>query len=180
MQKKIKKCRYCKELFLPYTTLQKYCTNIDCLRVFVAELNSKEEKKRQKERKEKLMNLQDYLKLAQQVFNKYIRLRDKDELCISCQKKPKKVNAGHYYSQGGHSNVRFDEFNVHLQCEHCNTFLSGNLIEYGINLEKKIGKEEFTILRERAYEVKKWSKQELLNLIEEYKTKIKNYQKEMI
>lgn len=176
----MKKCRYCKELFLPYTTLQKYCTNIDCLRVFVAELNSKEEKKRQKERKEKLMNLQDYLKLAQQVFNKYIRLRDKDELCISCQKKPKKVNAGHYYSQGGHSNVRFDEFNVHLQCEACNTHLSGNLIEYGINLEKKIGKEEFTILRERAYEVKKWSKQELLNLIEEYKTKIKNYQKEMI
>lgn len=177
---KQKKCRYCKELFLPYTTLQKYCTNIDCLRVFVAELNSKEEKKRQKERKEKLMNLQDYLKLAQQVFNKYIRLRDIGELCISCGKEPKKANAGHYYSQGGHSNVRFDEFNVHLQCEHCNTFLSGNLIEYGINLEKKIGKEEFTILRERAYEVKKWSKQELLNLIEEYKTKIKNYQKEMI
>lgn len=174
---KQKKCRYCKELFLPYTTLQKYCTNIDCLRVFVAELNSKEEKKRQKERKEKLMNLQDYLKLAQQVFNKYIRLRDKDELCISCQKKPKKVNAGHYYSQGGHSNVRFDEDNVHLQCEACNTHLSGNLIEYGINLEKKIGKEEFIILRERAYDVKKWTKNELLNLIEEYKTKIKQFNK---
>lgn len=171
---KQKKCRYCKELFLPYTTLQKYCTNIDCLRVFVAELNSKEEKKRQKERKEKLMNLQDYLKLAQQVFNKYIRLRDKDELCISCQKKPKKVNAGHYYSQGGHSNVRFDEDNVHLQCEACNTHLSGNLIEYGINLEKKIGKDEFECLRERAYIVKKWQKDELLNLISTYKLKIKN------
>lgn len=175
-----KKCKKCKELFQPYTTIQKHCTKDECIRAFINELKAKEEKKRQKQRKDELMTLQDYLKLTQQIFNKWIRLRDMGEPCISCGKQPKKANAGHYYSQGGHSNVRFDEFNCHLQCEHCNTFLSGNLIEYGINLEKKIGKEEFTILRERAYEVKKWSKQELLNLIEEYKTKIKNYQKEMI
>lgn len=170
---KSKKCKHCQEKFNPYTSFQKYCTKDECLSVFWKETKVKEEKKRQKQRKEELMTLQDYLKLTQQVFNKYIRERDKNEVCISCLKKPKKANAGHYYSQGGHSNVRFDEYNVHLQCEHCNSFLSGNLIEYGINLENKIGKDGFIMLRERAYETKKWTIEELKNLIKTYKDKIK-------
>lgn len=170
---KAKKCKHCQEKFHPYTTFQKYCTKDECLSVFWKETKLKEEKKRQKQRKDELMTLQDYLKLAQQVFNKYIRERDKHEVCISCLKKPKKANCGHYYSQGGHSNVRFDEFNCSVQCESCNSFLSGNLIEYGINLEKKIGKDEFIMLRERAYDTKKWTIEELKNLIKTYKDKIK-------
>lgn len=174
MQKKMKKCRYCKELFLPYTTLQKYCTNIDCLRVFVAELNSKEEKKRQKERKEKLMNLQDYLKLAQQVFNKYIRLRDKDELCISCGLKINGVkHASHYLSSGGHSNVRFNEDNVWVSCYKCNVMLSGNQIKYRKRLVEKIGIEKVEYLEEIGNINKKWTIEEIKLLITKYKEKTK-------
>ena len=112
----------------------------------------------------------------QQIFNKYIRLRDKDELCISCQKPPKKQNAGHYFSSGGHSNVRFDENNVHLQCEHCNTFLSGSLIEYRKNLINKIGIEKYESLESKAHVVKKWSINELKELMIIYKNKIKDYE----
>ena len=120
------------------------------------------------------VNLQtttDLLKVAQQVFNKYIRERDANELCISCNQIPKKKNAGHYFSQGGHSAVRFDEDNVHLQCEHCNTYLSGNLLNYQIGIQKRIGAERLIELHARAHDTKKWSKDELLDIIAKYKKK---------
>ncbi len=42
------------------------------------------EKKKQRERKAKLKSRSEWLKEAQSVFNKFIRLRDKSEPCISC------------------------------------------------------------------------------------------------
>ena len=170
-----KKCRDCSTVFVPYKSTDKFC--YVCTKTKLALKNlEKIKKEKVKKQKEDLLTLQDYLKLAQQVFNKYIRLRDEGLVCISCQKPPRKKNAGHFYSQGGHSNVRFDEMNCHLQCEHCNSFLSGNLIEYGNNLIKKIGEHEFELLRNRAYDVKKWSKDELKKLIDEYKLKIKEHE----
>ena len=167
------RCKNCKEKFEPKTFLQKYCLKEDCLRVFVADVKEKTWKKTKAKAKLDLMTLSDYLKLTQQVFNKYIRLRDKDELCISCQKPPKKQTAGHYFSSGGHSNVRFDEDNVHLQCEHCNTHLSGNLINYRENLIKKIGIKKFTQLSLISNITAKYSISELKEITEYYKQKIK-------
>jgi hypothetical protein len=51
--------------------------------------------------------------------------------------------------------------------------LSGNLIEYGINLEKLIGADEFTILREKAYQTRKFTRDELKEIIIIYKNKLK-------
>lgn len=76
---------------------------------------------------------------AQTDFNKFIRTRDEGNNCISCGKPPKKKNAGHYKSRGAYPELRFDVFNCHLQCEHCNTHLSGNLSNYRVNLISKIG-----------------------------------------
>jgi hypothetical protein len=166
-----KKCK-CGETFTPYRTFDKLC--YVCTKTKQALKNLEAIKKTtKKKQREDLMTLQDYFKIAQTHFNKYIRLRDAGNLCISCKKKPKKENAGHYFSAGTHTNVRFDEMNVHLQCEHCNTFLSGNLIEYGIHLENKIGADEFTMLRERAYITRKYTKDELKELAEYYKQKCK-------
>lgn len=120
------------------------------------------------------MSLQDWLKLAQMTFNKWIRHRDKGMSCISCGNEPKKANAGHYFSQGGHSNVRFNEDNVHLQCEHCNSYLSGNLLNYQIGIEKRIGGERLIALHEQAHTTKKWTIQELNEIIETYKKKLKD------
>jgi len=170
-----KKCRDCSTVFVPYKSTDKYCYLCSKTKLALKNLD-KIKKDKVKKQKEDLLTLQDYLKLAQQVFNRYIRLRDAGLVCISCQKPPKKQNCGHYFSQGGHSNVRFDEMNCHLQCEHCNSFLSGNLIEYANNLVRKIGKDEFELLRNRAYDVKKWSKDELKKLINEYKLKIKEHE----
>ena len=133
----------------------------------------KEWNKKKKKLVEDLKTTSDYLKIAQQVFNCYIRKRDNGLNCISCDKPCKKENAGHYYSQGGHSNVRFSEENCHLQCEHCNTYLSGNLLNYQIGIEKRIGAQRLMELQGKAHEVKKWTKDELKEIIEIYKNKLK-------
>ncbi len=169
-----KKCKNCEEKFHPYTSFQKYCTKEECLSVFWKENKAKEEKKRQKQRKEELMTLQDYLKIAQQVFNKYIRERDKYQPCISCNKPlGSKFDAGHYWSAGGHSAIRFNPDNVHGQCVACNQHKHGNLIAYREELIKKIGLDGYAMLESFSNETKKWTKDELKNIIEMYKNKIK-------
>jgi hypothetical protein len=147
--------------------------NEECVRVWVETEKQKQWKAKKTRLKKELMSLQDWLKLAQMTFNKYIRHRDKGMSCISCGNEPKKANAGHFYSQGGHSNVRFHQDNVHLQCEHCNSYLSGNLLNYRIGIEKRIGTARLIVLEVIAHETKKWTIQELNEIIETYKRKLK-------
>ena len=123
--------------------------------------------------KDELKTLSDWIKEVQKVFNKYIRLRDEGNVCISCQKPPKKINAGHFYNANNHYNVRFNEDNVHIQCEYCNTYLSGNLIEYRKHLETKIGLKRMQELDEIARITRKYTIPELKELKEYYKKKIK-------
>jgi hypothetical protein len=167
------RCKNCKEKFEPLRFNQRYCLKEECIRVWVETEKQKQWKAKKTQLKKELMSLQDWLKLAQMTFNKWIRHRDNGLNCISCDKPPKKANAGHYFSQGGHSNVRFHEDNVHLQCEHCNSYLSGNLLNYQIGIEKRIGGERLLALHERAHVVKKWTIDECKELIETYKMKLK-------
>ena len=173
---KTRKCKYCKSLFQPITTLQKNCFEPDCVAEWINDVKQKNWKRKKAKLKLDLMTVQDYVKLAQQVFNKYIRLRDAGNVCISCQKKPLKENAGHFYNANNHWSVRFDERNVHLQCEHCNTYLSGNLIYYRENLLKKIGIQEFENLSAEANKTRKFTIEELKEIINTYKKKIKKYE----
>jgi len=170
----MKRCKSCREHFTPFNSLQKYCLKDECVKVFVAELKEKEWKKRKAKAKAELTTVQDYLKIAQQVFNTFIRKRDHGKPCISCGKKlVGKFDASHYYNANNHWNVRFDEMNVHGACVECNQWKHGNLIEYGIRLEKLIGPDEFSILREDAYKLRKFSIDELKGIIAEYKRKLK-------
>jgi hypothetical protein len=174
---KNKKCRYCKEDYFPKTTLQKCCTNYECIKQAVKDAELKTWNKKKTKLKKDLMTASDWLKITQQTFNKFIRERDKGQLCISCEQKPKKENCGHYFSAGGHSNLRFNEDNCHLQCEHCNTFLSGNLLNYQIGIEKRIGGERLLQLHELAHVTKKWTIEELQEINTVYKEKLKELKK---
>lgn len=167
------RCKSCKEKFEPIRFNHKYCLKDECIRAFVAETKEKMWKQTKVRMKNELKTTSDWMKEAQKVFNQYIRLRDEGLNCISCNKPPLKKNCGHYYSQGGHSNVRFDEDNCHLQCEHCNTYLSGNLLNYQIGIQKRIGADRLIDLQTRAHITKKWSVEELKELINIYKKKIK-------
>ena len=174
---KTRKCKYCKQPFEPTVFLQKNCFEPNCVADWINEVKDKNWKKKKAKIKMDLMTIQDYVKLAQQVFNKYIRLRDAGNVCISCSKKPLKTNAGHFYNANNHWSVRFDERNVHLQCEHCNTYLSGNLIYYRENLLTKIGIEEFENLSAEAMKTRKFTIEELKEIISTYKKKIKELEK---
>ena len=172
---KPRKCKYCKQPFEPSVFLQKNCFDPNCVTEWINDVKQKNWQKKKAKLKADLMTVQDYIKLAQQVFNKYIRLRDAGNVCISCQKKPLKENAGHFYNANNHWSVRFDERNVHLQCEHCNTYLSGNLIEYRKQLINKIGIEQLTLLELEANKTRKFTIDELKEIINKYKLKIKHY-----
>jgi len=174
------RCKQCRIKFEPKYFNQKYCLdNDECIKAH-AELAKKQYKKdwnkRKKVIKDELMSVQQLMKIAQVVFNTYIRTRDKlsGQPCISCgNPEPKKVNAGHYYSSGGHKNITFHEDNLHLQCEYCNTYLHGNLIEYRKNLLIKIGKKRVKWLDDNAHVTRKYTREELRELIKTYKEKTK-------
>jgi hypothetical protein len=104
---KTRKCKYCRSVFSPITTLQKNCFDPNCVTEWINEVKQKNWQKKKAKLKADLMTVQDYIKLAQQVFNKYIRLRDAGNVCISCQKKPLKENAGHFYNANNHWSVLF-------------------------------------------------------------------------
>lgn len=140
-----RKCKHCREWFNPRRSNQIVCSPA-CAYEYSKQ---KEWKKRKSKMKENVKTKSDYMKEAQYYFNKYIRLRDKYKGCISCGKMNEHFDAGHYRSVGTHPQLRFNEKNVHGQCRHCNSFLSGNLIEYRKNLIKRIG-----------YDMVEWLEQE--------------------
>ena len=168
------RCKNCKEKFEPIRFLHKYCLKDECIRAFVAETKEKMWKQTKVRMKNELKTTSDWMKEAQKVFNQYIRLRDKNKPCVSCESKlGSKYDAGHYFSSGGHKAVTFDEDNVHGQCVACNQYKHGNLLNYQIGIEKRIGADRLLQLHEKAHQVMKYSADELQEIIKTYKQKIK-------
>lgn len=109
----------------------------------------------------------ELIKIAQRKFNKFIRDRDKENGCISCNT-GKAEQAGHYLSQGHHNALRFDENNTNAQCCRCNLYLSGNLINYRIGLVKKIGVEKVEWLENYPKKAHKFDRFTLISIITKY------------
>jgi hypothetical protein len=118
-------------------------------------------------------DLPKLLAKAQKIFNEYIRLRDQSAGCISAYCGGEVEHAGHYFNQGHHSKVRFDELNVNGCCVQCNFFEHGNLIRYRQGLVMKYGEDRVKILEAQAAGMKKWDRVELLALIQHYTQKVK-------
>jgi len=172
---KQKKCKQCKEAFTPLRPLQQVCSAICGVRLTQSKIESKQRKERIEKKKE-LMSLSDWIKIAQANFNTYIRLRDKElnNPCISCRKPLiAKYDAGHFFNANNHWNVRFDERNVHSQCVHCNRSLHGNLLEYRKQLEFYYGTTWLIELEKDAKKTRKFTIEEVKEINEIYKRKIK-------
>jgi hypothetical protein len=170
-----KKCKVCKkpqsEWKHQISSLQRVCSP-KCAIAYVEAAKEAKEREEYRNAKKALKSRGDHLREAQATFNRYIRLRDKDLPCISCGKPPKKKNAGHYRSVGACPELRFDELNCHLQCEHCNSYKSGNAIDYRINLIKKIGIESVEWL-EGPHEPKKYTIDDIEEIKKHYRQKCK-------
>jgi len=147
--------------------LQKACS-VTCAIELTKNQKKKEFKQETRKLKEKIKSRSDWMREAQIATNRYIRARDAGKPCISCGRNSgAKMNAGHYRSVGSCPELRFNELNIHLQCEHCNSYLSGNAIEYRKNLSELIGDDLLEYL-EGPHEIKKYTAEELKEIKQLY------------
>jgi hypothetical protein len=170
MESKPKHCKVCNSDYNPRTSLQVVCS-WECS-VKYAKL--KTAKKEKAEKKKELLTLSDYLKLTQKVFNQFINLRDKGKPCVSCGCKVEAPNASHFFSVGSSPELRFNELNCHTSCIHCNLHKHGNIAEYSIRLPNRIGQENYDLLVSLRNKPRHYTIPELIELIAEYKQKIKD------
>lgn len=172
------RCKVCKDKFEPKFFLQKACLNAACLAEW-SKLDREKKANVTHNKKKKALKDNDRsfrAKEAQKAFNSYIRNRDKESPCISCQRHHEgQYHAGHYRSVGACPELRFEELNNNKQCAPCNNHLSGNITEYRINLIKKIGLDKVNWL-EGPHEPKKYTCAELKEIELEYKNKLKALQ----
>tara|TARA_R110000782_G_scaffold117006_1_gene207067 strand:+ start:350 stop:958 length:609 start_codon:yes stop_codon:yes gene_type:complete len=153
---KSKPCRQCKVLFHPRNSLQIACCP-GCAISYISEAREKKAKaeirKAQKKervsvmiRKNRAKTKSEWLNDLQKLVNKYVRLRDLKDACISCEKPASwggQWHCSHYYAVGSSSFVRFNLWNLNKSCSVCNTHLSGNIGEYTPRIIEKIGQDRF-------------------------------------
>ena len=127
--------------------------------------------------KEKIKTKAQWAKETQAAFNKFIRLRDAQEPCISCGRHHQgQYHAGHYKSVGATPELRFDENNCHKQCAPCNNHLSGNIANYRPRMLEKIGQEEMDRI-EGVQKLNKYSIDDLKEIKKTYNAKARELEK---
>lgn len=118
-------------------------------------------------------DLDSLYKLAQKYFNEFIRLRDLT--CITCGRRTEE--AGHF-QHGGNNKYSFwcdfNKKNLNGQCTHCNHYLSGNLNIYAEKLIAKYGAEVIAEMNALRWKDDEWNKDDLVDIIEDSKKKIKS------
>lgn len=180
MKLKTRKCLNCKEIFTKVRPLQSCCgipcaiTHANKLKLARKRTEDRLERVITKKAREAIKTLTELANEAQVYCNRYILIRDADLPCISCgTTKPVQYAAGHYRSRGAAPHLRFNEDNIHKQCNsYCNNHNSGNIIPYRINLVVKMNLSRVEAL-ENNNEIHKWQRDELIAKKEYFKLKIK-------
>jgi len=173
-------CKSCREKYQPTRPMQVACS-IPCALKLAEKQKEKKKRTEKKEHRKKLHDskpLSHWLKLTESVVNRYVRLRDHGQPCISCgTTKTVLWQAGHFFSVGSHPELRFDPVNINLQCHKCNVMLSGNQAMYAIGLEAKWGKEEKERL-EGPHAPKKYTREQLEAVRKHYSAKARELEKQ--
>lgn len=175
---KQKKCKSCGNGFQATQPFQRVCSLQCALKVGRKKAKEQADKAHRRRTRELKAGQKDadrsyWLKAAQNAFNSFVRERDKLEPCISCGRFHEgQYHAGHYRTVKAHPELRFHPFNNHKQCQPCNLHLSGNLVEYRINLAKKIGSDSLDWL-ERYHEPCKWTIEDLKEIKAYYMEQLK-------
>ena len=160
----------------------------------------KEAKKRERadlrSRKEALKNLSTWKKEAQKSVNAYVRSRDRNKTCASCDKVLQTsdglggyFDAGHFIPRGS-GNPRgnaltFRTVQIWGQCKSCNDYKGGAYSEYRKKLITRIGLEKVEYLENYNYidpltkrpGVRKWTIPELKRIKDLFNRKRRLYEK---
>lgn len=142
------------------------------------EAAKKQERAQDRAKRASFERIPDLIAAADKEFASYIRERDRQAgyACISSGRPldwtGNQVDAGHYRSRGAASHLRYNEGNCHAQSKHDNRHLSGNIVQYRINLIARIG-----LARVEALEADntphKWQRDELIAIRDKYRAKTK-------
>lgn len=123
--------------------------------------------------KERIKPRAQHMKEAQQVFNTWVRLRDAALPCVSCGRFHEgQWHAGHYRTVGASPELRFEPLNVWRQCAPCNNHKSGDIVNYRIELVRRIGWERVEWL-EGPHQPQRYTIEGLKGLKANYRAKIK-------
>lgn len=191
---KLKKCKVCRREFTPIKFGQVVCLldGYKCANEYAEQQRAKKEKKEKREfnretkrRKEALKTKPQLTKELQKAFNRFIRARDRDQPCISCDAPPSENkhltgsgwDCGHYRSVGSAPELRFEELNAHKQCVKCNQHLGGNVVEYRKRLIERIGPDKLEWL-EGHHESPNYTHDELREKTKYYNAKARELEKE--
>jgi len=127
-------------------------------------------------------SLGGYIKQLDDVFSKYIRLKNADkEGNVTCFTSSVKIrwqdaHAGHFISRGC-MYLRFDERNVHVQSAEENIFKHGNIPVYAKRLDE-ISPGLSDLLIEESRIIYHITRDELIAKISEYTNKLRKLKKE--
>jgi hypothetical protein len=141
------------------------------------EITEKAKVKKTKLREKKANSISKLRDTLDQVFSKYIRLRDTDKhgygYCIDCRERIewKNVQCGHFISRQAMA-TRWDEQNCQAQKDGCNMFKQGRQFEFGIGLDHLYGPGTAEQILTRSREIKKWAAFELKEMIQHYNEKV--------
>lgn len=174
-----KKCRNpaCRQPFTPANTLQSVC-NYKC-GLALAEINrarkqvelDRVERKQTRDQRERIKTRSDYLKETQVAFNAWIRERDRDLPCVSCGRHHQgQYHCGHYRTVAGSPALRYEPLNCAKQCAPCNNHKSGDIVNYRIELVRRIGRDAVEWL-EGPHEPKRYTIEDLKAITKEYRAK---------
>lgn len=176
---KQKTCKACGGKFRPSLSTQKACSvkcaldlapaNQDKARKAIAQ----RERREIKVRKERVKSRADHVRETQAVFNEWVRLRDAALPCVSCGRHHEgQYHAGHYRTVGANPELRFEPLNAWKQCAPCNNHKSGDIVNYRIELVKRIGADRVEWL-EGPHEAQRYTIEDLKAIKAEYRAKIK-------
>lgn len=121
--------------------------------------------------KEKVKPRTKHMSEAQTAFNTWVRHRDAGLPCVSCGRHHNgQWHAGHYRTVGGNPELRFEPLNVWRQCAPCNNHQSGNVVNYRIELVKRIGADKVEWL-EGPHDPKRYTIEEIKAIKADYRAK---------
>lgn len=188
-----KRCKHCRKYFSAENMVKvpagTFCT-FDHAIEFANNEKAKQQKKdmewkqdfqkrlRNSKPAEVVMTRSDWYDKLQALVNQYVNhVRDKGKPCCTCgtAKTTIKYDAGHCFTRGARSELRFELTNIHRQCsQDCNVMNSGRQSEHKQFIADKYGAEHLAKLEDRT----KWpALKEVFPDIEDIKLEIARYRK---
>lgn len=148
---RVRKCRNCKEKFIPKSFKQKFCLKDDCIKAMLGEIRKSQWKEQKKSMvvKVKVPELKEVLKTE---INKLARIIDRMfgyKTCIDCGKGfGKQIDGAHFHSRGAKSSLRYNLHNIHSASSQCNQFSENHKSGYIQGIKSRYGEDYFSYIND--------------------------------